>query len=285
MVFKSRILDITEDCPVDIYLSANDGARMWWPWRMQPPAEASATYRGVCDHYIIDSEPQSPSVTNEEVLDCADALDADGVLLVDYFPFEEYDSILYDAEGEPKDPVDVAAFERLKDEYDNAAQASVESVSDGLALAADHPFDGTIWTPLQAPYIDSYEELGCPESVAIGGLKDSHPSEKIRAARELREYAGDSVRIHGLGWGATDELVREIRNRPDLVDSVDSRSPSAAAMNIERWAGDEVSTPTAAFTLGFLLEAARRMNPNMSNDPEPSRNGTLDEFTEMKPNE
>lgn len=185
---------------VQLYLSANDGARLWWPWRMQPPKESSQRYRDACDRYIIDSDPLDDSVSATDVLDCAVGLNADVASLQDVY-------------------LD-------KDE-------TVDSLMDGLAVADDHVFDGGLLLPLQEPWVECWQELGEPTEylLGVGGLKDSTPARRLDATRSLRAVAGDDVWIHGFGWGVAG-LAEPIRQEPHLLDSLDYSTPiQNAAIN------------------------------------------------------
>lgn len=182
---------------VELYLSAIDGARLYWPWRMQPPKDASENYRNACERYIIDSDPLDDSVTTTDVLDTAHTLDAE-----------------------------VAS---LQDVYQNK-DATVTSLLDGLEIADSHTFDGQLLLPLQKPYVDCWKELGEPTEhlLGIGGLKDARPIERLKATRELREAVGPDVWIHGFGWGVKG-LTDAIRDNPNLLDSLDYSTPMQSA--------------------------------------------------------
>lgn len=268
--YVDRILDQTH---VQYFLSSShDGGRIEWPWRMFPPSEATQRYVDIADVYAVDSEPQSPSVTNQDVLDTAHDLDADVALLVDYFPFDVYrqhGGPLFDTHGDlrPGKEDDLEAFETLTDQYDSANAASIASVQAGMDLADQHPFDGTIWVPLQAPHVESYHRLGEPDHVAIGGLKDADPAEKVQTARALRDAAGPHTHIHGLGYGPSTQVVEAVRYNPGLLDSIDAKTAGAeATQTADIWRGDETSTPLAAHVAGRLLESCRRMSP-LGDDP------------------
>lgn len=178
---------------VELYLSANDGARLFWPWRMQPPKEASRSYRDACESYIIDSDPLDDSVTTEDVLDTAYRLDAEVASLQDVY--------------QDKD-------------------ATVDSLSRGFEVVDDHPFDGQLLLPLQDPWVKCWKELGEPDDhlLGIGGLKDSDTEARLAAARTLRQAVGADVWIHGFGWGVNG-LAEQIRQEPDLLDSLDYSTP------------------------------------------------------------
>lgn len=229
--YARRILD---ECYVDYYLSSSyDGGRIEWPWRMFPPTETYPRYVDLADEFIVDSEFNDQSVTNTNVLDKA---------------------------------VEVGATKAVLEDVYQDFTGTVDRVLAGLEKADEHEFDGDIICPLQAPFVQCYRELGEPDAIAIGGLKDARESRKVEAAQQLRRFAGDDVYIHGLGWGASETLVSAIRNHPDLLNSIDARTEGVEANSMDIWPGEERSTPLAVFTLARLLEKCRRMSP-IPNEP------------------
>jgi hypothetical protein len=182
---------------VDLYLSANDGARIYWPWRMQPPKEATQNYRNACEKYVIDSDPLDDSVTTTDVLDTAVRTDAEVASLQDVY--------------QDKD-------------------ATVDSLLTGLEIADSHDFDGTLLLPLQEPFVECWKELGEPTDhwLGIGGLKDAPPRERLTATHTLRDAVGADPHIHGFGWGVNG-LSGSIRRNPHLLDSLDYSTPMQAA--------------------------------------------------------
>jgi hypothetical protein len=207
---------------IELYLSANDGARIFWPWRMQPPKEASRRYRDACEHYIIDSDISDPSVTTKECLDTGYQLNAETVALVDYMPFDWYQRELDSGDH----PEAWAAFQDLQSEFDSAYDATLHSLREGLEQASEHPFDGQILIPLQEPWVECWRELGKPREypLGIGGLKEGTPKERESAMRTLRNAVGSDIWIHGFGWGIKG-LVKPLRENPDLLDSLDYSTP------------------------------------------------------------
>lgn len=267
MIRDEYLRRLVDEAYVDLYLSSNDGHRIYWPWRMQPPAESSSAYRNACENYIIDSEPQSPHVGNREVLDEAVRVDADMVLLADYFPFDLYEDIL-DPED---DPNAWEAYESVQREFGDAYSASIHSVRNGLDLAKSHPFDGEIIVPLQAPHADAVGELPSHDRYAIGGLKDSAASDyrRVEAARSVRETAPRAW-LHGLGWGATEAVVAAVHENPDLLDSVDYSTPMQTAIaGVD--AGAERMSVQAAKAGAKLIEDLRRFSPHLTEAPEPPK--------------
>jgi len=224
--YAERILS---ECYVDYYLSSSfDGGRIEWPLRFFPPGETYQRYVDLSETFIVDSAFNKPDVTNEDVLDCAVAHGADMVVLEDVYQ-----------------------------DFEN----TVKRVLEGMETAADHEFDGGIICPLQAPFGECYRELGEPDRIAIGGLKDAKENQKLTAATELRRVAGDDTYIHGLGWGASDQLIEAVRDDPSLLDSIDAQTEGIEANVMDVWPGPEQSTPKAVFILGRMLEKCRRMSP------------------------
>lgn len=193
MLRQEYLRRLVDGAHVRLYLSANDGGRVYWPWRMHPPKEASATYRDACEHYVIDSDPLDDDVTATDVLDTAHRLNAEVASLQDVYQ---------DKDG------------------------TVDSLLRGLEMADNHAFDGALLLPLQAPYVECWRELGEPTDywLGIGGLKDGRPHERLAAVRDLRDAVGSDPWVHGFGWGI-DGMIETIRREPALLDSVDYSTP------------------------------------------------------------
>jgi hypothetical protein len=230
MIREEYLRRLVDAAHVEIYLSANDGARIYWPWRMQPPKEASDTYRNACERYIIDSDPLDDSVSTTDVLDCAHRLDAEVASLADVY-------------------------------QDKAG--TVDSLLDGLATADDHRFDGSLLLPLQDPYVECYREIGEPTDhwVGIGGLKDGSDAARLRATDAVRSAAGPDVHLHGFGWGVSDDLAAEIRQSPGLLDSLDYSTP-VRNIPVETTPGGEVMSVQAAYAGARLVRDLREVTPH-----------------------
>lgn len=212
--YFQRLVDAS---PVDYYVSGVDGARVWWPWRMNR-AQSTAfrqAYVDACDHHILDSNFKDEAVTNRDVLDEAADRGCDGAVLADVY---------------------------------QDAKATIPALLDGLGLYDDHAFDGLVVLPLQNPYDTVYDAV--EPSVgdidvwwAIGGLKDEDVAVKIEKTREFREYVGSEPHIHGLGFGVTDGLAAAVRRDPALLDSIDNST--AVSNTVGGFNGDEQTSVTA----------------------------------------
>lgn len=242
--YLRRLIDAAH---IEIYLAANDGARIYWPWRIQPVHEAKKPYRNACERYMIDSSFQFDHIENGDVLDKAHELDAEVAILQDVYQ----------------------DFHR-----------TVVTIREGLEAVEDHPFEGQIMVPLQAPHAEMWEwiEDDRIDMVAIGGLKDGTDRERIAAAKEVRRAVGEEVHVHGLGWGLSDVLVSAIHEDPGLLDSVDYSTPVQRAMDDHIDDGDEHLSVVAARAGGKLIEDLRRVTPYVEVDEEPPQLG-LDEWT------
>lgn len=244
MLDIDKIQPILDACPVEYYLSANDNVVSAWPWRMQPPHEASQRYRDVSEGYIVDSAPLRDDIGNRDVVEAGIEMDATAIILEDIYE---------DCEG------------------------TIDSVREGLDLVDDLGYGGEVIAPLQRPYDRCYEALaGETDWYALGGLKDSSGHERVRELRAFHRLAPD-VRVHGLGWGVDAPLAAAVRDCPALLFSADSRSANAAGLASEVWSGDSPSTPIGIYTLGHLVETCRRLTPLADLPEEP--NQTLKSFT------
>lgn len=248
MIDREYLDRLVRATPVAYYASGVDGARAFWPWRMNKAGgpmgpESRKRHAAKCDHYVLDSNFKNDEITNRHVLDEAAEMGADAVVLADVY--QDY-------------------------------EATVSALADGLELAANHHYDGTIVLPLQAPHADAYDELesmvGPSDDVwwAIGGVKDAPVSVKVNAARQLRERAGPDVHIHGLGFGVTDELSRVIRTEPGLLDSIDNAT--AMSNSVSNLSGTpEKMTISAARATAKRLEMLRALTHYADEDPEDLR--------------
>jgi len=241
--YLRRLIDAS---PIELYLSSVDGARIYWPWRMAPPKEASTKYRNACEKYIIDSDPLDDDVTTKQVLDKAITVDAEVASLQDVYLDKE---------------------------------ATVDSLLRGVEVADDHEFDGELLLPLQPPYVECYKEIGEPTDhlIGIGGLKDGTEWERIEATKGLRSYAGNSVWIHGFGWGPTEKLAKEIRSNPDFIDSLDYTTPIQTAIKSTDMPGAERMSVQAMRAATQLVQDLRRCTPhvNESDDYENGRDKNI----------
>lgn len=236
MIREEYLRRLVDSAYVDLYLSATDGARVYWPWRMQPVHEASKRHRNACEKYVIDSSFQDETITNRDALDKAHELNAEMCVLADVWHDKD---------------------------------ATVDAILEGVELYDDHAYDGQIIAPLQPPHDECYAELaGQVDVYAIGGVKDSGDDIKIDGAKAVRDRAGPDVHIHGLGFGMTDTMVQAIQDQPGLLDSVDYSTPVQNAINYPTEAGEERMSVVAAQACAQLVEDLRSVS-SFVKQPEP----------------
>jgi len=249
MIREEYLRRLVDAAHVELYLSGGDGARIYWPWRMEPPHEASRSYRNAYEQYVVDSAPQREDITTRDALDIGHRLDAEVVSLADVY--------------QDKD-------------------ATVGALADGLAVADDHPFDGTLLLPLQEPFVECYRELGEPRGhwIGLGGLKDASDHARTRATREFRDYIGPDVSIHGFGWGPREELAAAIRETPAMLDSLDYSTPIQTAINQNMTPGDERMSVQAAYAGYRLVRDLREVTPHPD---EPELSHSQSEIGDLQP--
>lgn len=244
MLREEYLNRLRENSYADLYLSAKDGGRIFWPWRMLPPKNATQLYRKSCDILIIDSDPEDPDVTTKDVLDCAVELDAEVASLADVY---------------------------------HDMEATVDSLLTGLEVYDDHEFSGEVLLPLQNPFIECYQELGEPDCLlGIGGLKDAITSRRIEAAENLRNHVGDDMWIHGFGWGPSDGMAEEIRSQPNLIDSMDYSTPIQNVRFTDSSPGKERMSVAATKSGAALVHDLRELSSFV--DGEERDNSRLTEF-------
>jgi len=244
MLREEYLRRLTDAAHVELYLSGSDGARIYWPWRMEPPKEASRSYRNACEQYVIDSDPLDDSVSTEDVLDCAAELDAEVASLQDVY--------------QDKD-------------------ATVDTLLKGLETADDHRFDGTLLLPLQEPFAECWREIGEPDQnwVGLGGLKDASDHKRISSAREF-DAATPDLHVHGFGWGPRPELAAAIRDTPSMLDSLDYSTPvrhTSIAGDVTP--GQERKSVTAAYAGARLIRDLREVTPHPDENQQESRQLTV----------
>lgn len=237
MIREEYLRRLVDASYVDLYLSATDGARLYWPWRMMPVHEADKRHRNACESFIVDSSITREDIGNQESLDKAAELDAEMVVLADVWHDKD---------------------------------ATVEAVLEGLNLYDDHRFDGGVLVPLQPPHDECYAELAGQgiDVFAVGGVKDAGDDARLQAARDVRRVAGDDVHLHGLGYGLTDDIVAAIRDDPGLLDSLDYSSPMQTGLDGTVAPGEERMSVAAMRAAAQLVEDLRLVSP-FATDPTP----------------
>jgi hypothetical protein len=248
---------LCEACPVEVFVSSQN-PRWAWPWKLQRYQKAWPAIRDSCRTLAIDS-----GVTQtgwyDDVLDSAAKTDADRVFATDY----------------------AEAHENLDHEF-TRANDTIEGCGEFIAHYNDHECDATVVWPLQQPYDECYRYLRDYADVvddgsdrphyAIGSLLSFETAqERIDAIYAVRELVGPDAHLHALGVGTELEVIREIRENPDLLDGLDVSTPETAPGNNKlpdaTWqqrphglpSGDDVSTFRAGFSAALAMQLAYQL--------------------------
>jgi len=195
--FENRLSVISESY-VDVYSAASGGIeQFWYPYKLQSPGAAEGRSRETCFQYILDSGI-GKDITNAEIIEKAEEMRASYVV--------------------PKD-------------YMHDRDRTTESVEEFFSLYKESDCYAKPIIPLQPPHDEHYEDLKGYSYYAVGGVKDWDNKKKIEAVKATRETVGPSKMLHGFGVGVTEDLVDAVQRTPNLLDSIDSSTPSVAIKN------------------------------------------------------
>lgn len=275
-----RLELILDECPIEIYAASS--LKHPWPYRLQKAGDCAPASFWRSQHRILDSNIMDPELTNEEILEEAVEKEATAVVAKDYLPFKIYDSREYNL---PEITEATSHWE--------ATLQSIQRFID-LHNPEKHP---PAYIPVQPPYKDHIGEIRdliqeshLEERYMLGGLKNAKPEKRIQQAKEAREVVGTEPILHGLGWGLSDTLVKELRTNPELIDSVDNSGPSQAVMNDglldKHWQfrpfglveGDLGNSVAGWFEFGMLLQAAHRLSKHSSEFDSDTRQSGLTDY-------
>lgn len=263
---KEEIADAT---PVDVYCSSVN-PRWGWRWKIVSYYEANRpAVRDSCENLIVDSGFNrwgSP----EDVLEAAARMDADYVFATDVTGMEDPDKKGHNPEmPSPED-----------DGIDSQLDAAVEGIERFMERAQDlEILDRTI-LPIQHPYLDFLEIaddkgwLDEVDYIALGGLKQVEDVDRrIEALHAVREYVGHDMNIHALAPGTEPKLLRELRDNPRLLDSLDNSTPEKAPASNKipdaSWTqskhlmpfGEDISTVRAQYSGSIAVQFAYMISP------------------------
>ncbi|MDR5657672.1 hypothetical protein RH831_10840 [Halodesulfurarchaeum sp. HSR-GB] len=183
--------------------STGVGSNYDYPYKLEK-YPGSETIRDTCVEYILDSNINDPSVTNQEILDMAFERRADYV-------------VPKDTPGNAKETVaSLREFRNLMDKH--------RDLYGHLTPIA----------PLQPPHKETYLKYESLYEkfpiIGIGGLRNANPSRQLAAVKNVREVVGQKP-IHGFGMGGQLDFIKTVRDNPGLIQSVDLSTPEQAPMN------------------------------------------------------
>jgi hypothetical protein len=188
--FRER-LKIVSHCPVRVFI-ASYIPRYWYPYRLQHAEKARDWAKDESLEVIMDSAIGDSAVGNEAVLERAAECNADYVIPADTL------------HSQPQTTGAVNEFVGLYEAHDCRAKPLI---------------------PLQPPYDRHYQELDGFSHYVLGGIATTDPEDQLQHIRRFRDEAGYGVYAHGLGLGASLELIRALRENPRLLDSLDLSTP------------------------------------------------------------
>jgi hypothetical protein len=216
---------VIDACPIDFYTASSQ--RSWaWPWKLTSYHEARPNARKTSDTLVVDSGVKAWG-SPDDVLQAAANVEADWVFATDVTGMEDPGKSHHNAAEYP-DP----------EEYGSVFDAAMEGLRRFMERAREVGcLDKTV-LPIQPDYVEFLEacdERGWLDEVgyiAVGGLLTiSDVNERIEALRDVREYVGDEMDIHALAPGTDLRMMWELRQHPELVDSLDVSTPERATSN------------------------------------------------------
>lgn len=156
--------------------------------------------------------------------------------------------------------------------------ATTQAVREFMDLYDQHECRAKPFVPLQPPYHEHYRELDGYSHYVLGGIAQSDPDEQLKEIRRFRSEAGSGVYAHGLGLGASLTLIRELRDNPRLLDSLDLSTPEQVIRgeklpdkswdqrDFEYPTGKDSSTVRAAFASAVVLQLNYMLSPMCSDN-------------------
>lgn len=265
----SRRQEVIDACPIDIYCSSINPA--WgWPHKLMSYYEARPGAAETCDTLMIDSGVNrwgSP----DDVLEAAANVDADLVFATDVTGMENPDN---------RDHNDAMPSTDDDDGINSQEDAAMEGIARFMQRAFTLDIADRVVLPVQRPYgafLDRLEARGYLDAVgyvAVGGLLSiPDVDDRIDALHTVRNRVGAATKIHALAPGTDLTMLRELRDSPGLVDSLDVSTPEVAPGNDKlpdaSWnqdrhffpRGDHTSTVRAAYSVGIALQLAQMLSP------------------------
>jgi len=242
---------------VDIYLSGGNG-RFYWPNRLEPYHESTPSVRRESHRYIIDSGFGDDGASVEELIDITYERRPDYVI--------------------PNDTVRTGSTSMR-----TAVEETAAKVAEFLDAIDEQSFPATVLVPLQPKHEFhlAYLEEHYPRQAnrghyALGGMRDWSSEAQLNQLEQFREVVGYDAYVHGFGFGSAYEMIRVLRERPALLDSVDFATPVINSKNGEIAGaarkpvyvgpaqGDESATTVAHYILAELCDIARMQSPRLT---------------------
>ena len=192
---SKREKKIINSSPLDVYVASNMPYE--YPHKLVKPKNASPSVVNSAEVVMMDSGIGDDN-SNKDVLDKAKKFGCDFVVAKDY---------LHDQD------------------------LTTKSIRDFYYQYEKHDYSGDVLIPLQGNHVEHYYEVGEPEKVLIGGIRDFSSKKQVEIVQEFRNEVGNDIYVHGLGMGMSKTFVKAIREDPKMLDSIDCSTPEQNAIN------------------------------------------------------
>lgn len=289
---------VVDACPIDIYVSSATGRYGYESKLLSYYNAPRYTVRDSCANMMIDSS-YSKIGYMPEILDKAVTMEADWIITPDVAPgCDGWQPVVDDVEAVTQE-MKGYWLDYVNHEYDGKILVPIQApfmehldrlgrieIDDFLNWRDDPDFD---CPSDDEAMIEQANRRGARPSmtldllekfdgVAIGGLRGLSVEETIETLLRVDDYLDDDKHIHALAPGTDMSVLKVLRDRPDLVDSLDISTPEMAAKNQKMpdntWTqqkvpmprGKDVSTLKAMRALEIILMLNYMLSPLCRDD-------------------
>jgi len=190
---------IIENSYVDVHLAINM-AMLEYPHILARPEESSPTLASQATSFIMDSGIGNENMTNKDIFNRADYLNADIVVCKD---------TIDNPKATTSSVVDMCMLNENKFKLIIPLQAS------NTTNRVEHYY--TMKDKLQTYGFDIQDHR-----IGIGGIKDDSIVKQITTTKRVVDNIDSTVETHAFGCGMNREWVAAIRKEPTLLTSLDS---------------------------------------------------------------
>lgn len=267
---------IIEACPIDIYVSSIN-RRYAYPFRLNSYTTGRPGVARSSETMMIDSGWAQVGEMGK-ILDEAVRLDADVVIGEDHTPacdgYDAMDPLLnaeeawecisvyegHDWDGDlllpvhpnehPDEAIDVETFAYELDELQRYDPGHIpeDAYDDPHFDTPSTETERLMYEAGRANFSFTYNLIGKYGGVAVGGLRALDVDERIEALKTIDERVAPDVHVHALAPGTEPEMLRFLKDNPDVIDSLDMSTPETAPSNNKMpdrtWSQDRFLFPT-----------------------------------------
>jgi hypothetical protein len=224
--------------------SASQNSHYWYPYKLRSVGKGWDELDRSCLDLILDSRISDDSVTNEDIVNEAIDSNANKIIPKDYINSPE------------KTRQSVIECEKLLQESETTTKPTIVPVLQGI----------------HHEHLQKYEEFYSDYNyIAIGGMKgdkkENNTEYRVRRIKKVRDILGEKTHIHAFGMGASLGIIKAIRQKPNLIDSMDMSTAEQMVINgeITDWSfeqqrpqlpipyGEGISTVNGGFSKSILI--------------------------------